>query len=107
MAIERHEPVFGKRRGRSQFAAAQRGQWPAALLQMRGDCLESLGQVRWPLEAHALDREARLRGDAGRVLEHRLDVAVATGLEINNVCHKMHYLPFVPTLVSLPHVKEG
>jgi len=47
------------------------------------DALESLLERQRPAQAHALDGMARQRRDAGRILEHARQEAVAAGREVD------------------------
>ena len=79
--VEGAEAGIVERRRGTQLAGAESGQRAADGLEIAGDAGETLGERHQVRKARTLDPIARQRGDAGGILEHAADEAIAAGCE--------------------------
>jgi len=70
------EPLLGERRGRTQFAGAERGQRPTGFADRLLGARKTFGERHGPMKAHAHDLETGLRRYAARILKNRRDGAI-------------------------------
>jgi hypothetical protein len=64
MLVEGAKAFFGECRGRTQFAGAERGQWPSRRLDVACDPGKTFGERQQFVEPDTLDLEAGAGGNA-------------------------------------------
>src|SRR5205823_8934433 len=87
LAVEIVEPLLGERRRGAQLAGGKSGARPAEAFEMALHESKPVGERERLGEPYTLDLEARLRGHAARVLEHRRDIPVTALLEHDAGAH--------------------